>query len=228
MKTLTGLAIFACAAVFVAATSNTEPVRDSVRNDGAVVAPYHRPPANGIPSDNASRQEYSSQEPDRVLTSLLPSPDTDTHGSELFDVKAATLISPQLTGSSVRIGDVTFHDFSTSAGGDISGTSIAVGDITFHDLTSSDGRDISGTSIGVDDITFHDFTTSDGEDISGTSIALGDVSFHDLSTSEGDDISGTTIRIGGIEFHDFTTSDGDSISGETITIGDTSFTTLDE
>ncbi|MBN2230184.1 MAG: hypothetical protein JW779_11410 [Candidatus Thorarchaeota archaeon] len=115
---------------------------------------------------------------------------------------------------------------SMSFSGDISGTAMKMGDMTFYDLLTDDGTYLHGTSIDFDTIAFDDFYTSTGSSISGSRINIGDFTFGDWWSSEGSSISGTSTRIGDMVFHDFYSTDGTSYSGTTMQIGDFSFTDI--
>jgi hypothetical protein len=127
--------------------------------------------------------------------------------------------SSSIQAFSKRLNSVSFS-------GDISGTAMKMGDMTFYDLLTDDGTYLHGTSIDFDTIAFDDFYTSTGSSISGSRINIGDFTFGDWWSSEGSSISGTSTRIGDMVFHDFYSTDGTSYSGTTMQIGDFSFTDI--
>lgn len=149
MNNLNKLVFTAAVMLFAGSIANAELVHGSTRKSGTSAAPCNRTHANGRPCDNLGYGEYPSRHLDCLSPRLMPSLDTDCYEPELIGVKTACLRSPQISGSSIQFGDISFHAFSTSRGMNISGTSIAIGDIVFHDVFTSAVDIISRETITI-------------------------------------------------------------------------------
>jgi hypothetical protein len=102
-------------------------------------------------------------------------------------------LEPPVSGTSIRLGDTTFYNFSDGA----MGSANRLGDTTFYNYTpppllAPDARPTTGTASRLGDTTFYNF--SDGT--TGTARKLGDTMFYNFS----DGLAGSANRLGDTTF----------------------------
>ncbi|MBT8036665.1 MAG: hypothetical protein KJO21_03885 [Verrucomicrobiae bacterium] len=106
------------------------------------------------------------------------------------------------SGTTMRLGNMTFTDLVTDNGSYVHGTSIDFGNLKFDDYYSGNGVTTSGSRINIGNISFGDWSSSDGSSVSGSSQRLGNFIYHDYTGSDGKIYSGTTMEIGGFSYTD--------------------------
>jgi hypothetical protein len=129
MKSLTKLAL-AAVILCSAFAAQADWVSGYTRNNGTVVQPYYRTPANGTPYDNLSYRGYPSQQPGYVSPrSYSPTP-LPCYGNSSVATMPYTI-----SGTSTSFGNTTYHNYQNSFGGSLSGTTTSYGNTAYTTLS---------------------------------------------------------------------------------------------
>ena len=165
--------------------------------------------AGGILVPQARSEDRSGPEENRMLTlgianSLGGAGIGFSHRIGSTGLMAVTTASGTLHGTSIRIGNTTFYNFTTPSGDSIRGTSHRIGNMTHSSTSTTDGDWSSSVTQSIGNVEFTAGSSRRGS-FTGTQQRIGATDLTTMKTPSGT-ASGMSTRVGPITWHSYSTS----------------------
>ena len=165
--------------------------------------------AGGIVVPQARSEDRSGLEENRMLTlgianSLGGAGIGFSHRIGSTGLMAVTTASGTLQGTSIRIGNTTFYNFTTPSGDSIRGTSQRIGNMTHSRTSTTDGHWSSAVTQSIGNVEFTAGSSKRGS-FTGTQQRIGATDLTTMKTPSGT-VSGMNTRVGPITWHSYTNS----------------------